>query len=141
MECMEQIILALGDSKNLQKHLDQIPGVSGTVTGYSGGSLENPTYEDVISNMTGHALTVLVEYDSDVLSTKDLILDFFKLYDQESADQKNTGEGSYDRSAIFYVTDEQKQVIEEVIQDLQGRKSVSIVAEISQAGPFYKAEL
>lgn len=137
---MEQAIFAAGCFWGVQYYFDQIPGVSQTTAGYTGGTIENPTYEDVITHTTGHAEAVLVEFDPDKVSYKTLVRHFFRLHDPTQLNRQGPDVGDNYRSAIFYVTDEQKEQAEAIKQSLQASHNDKIVTEITEAGPFYEAE-
>lgn len=137
---MEQAIFAAGCFWGVQYYFDQVPGVTGTTVGYTGGTLENPTYEDVCSHTTGHAEAVLVEFDTDKVSYETLVKQFFRMHDPTQLNRQGPDVGDNYRSAIFYVTDEQKGVAETVLAEAQARFDQPIVTEITQAGPFYRAE-
>ena len=137
---MEQAIFAAGCFWGVQYYFDQVPGVTGTTVGYTGGALENPTYEDVVSHTTGHAEAVLLEYDTGEVSYETLVRQFFRMHDPTQLNRQGPDVGDNYRSAIFYVTDEQKEVAERVRDELQQKYEGRIVTEISPAGPFYRAE-
>lgn len=137
---MEQAVFAAGCFWGVQFYFDQVPGVAGTTVGYTGGYTENPTYEEVCSHTTGHAEAVLLEYDAGKVSYATLVKQFFRLHDPTQLNRQGPDVGDNYRSAIFYTTDEQKAVAERVRDELQPKLSAPIVTEITQAGPFYRAE-
>jgi len=137
---MEQAIFAAGCFWGVQYYFDQVPGVTRTVVGYSGGVTENPTYEDVLTHTTGHAEAVWIEYDASKVSYETLVKQFFHMHDPTQLDRQGPDVGDNYRSAIFYITDEQKEVAERVIAALQPKFDGKIVTEVSEAGPFYRAE-
>jgi peptide-methionine (S)-S-oxide reductase len=137
---MEQIIFAAGCFWGVQFYFDQVPGVVSTTVGYTGGTTEDPTYEDVSSHTTGHAEAVLIEYDTDKVSTETLVKQFFRMHDPTTMNRQGPDVGDNYRSAIFYVTDEQKDIAEKVKAKVQPNFKDPIVTQIEQAGPFYKAE-
>ena len=137
---MQQAIFAAGCFWGVQFYFDQVPGVVSTTAGYSGGTIENPSYEDVLTHTTGHAETVLVEFNTDVVSYEALVRHFFRLHDPTQLNQQGPDIGDNYRSAIFYVTDEQKEIAEHIQEDVQKSLRKPIVTEIAPAGPFYKAE-
>jgi len=137
---MEQAIFAAGCFWGVQYYFDQVPGVTTTTVGYTGGSLENPTYEDVISHTTGHAEAVLVEFDASEVQYETLVKQFFRLHDPTQLNRQGPDVGDNYRSAIFYVTDDQKEIAERVRDELQPKYDGAIVTEITPAGPFYEAE-
>lgn len=137
---MEQAIFAAGCFWGVQYYFDQVPGVVSTTVGYTGGTLENPTYEDVLTHTTGHAEAVLIEFDAGKVSYETLVKQFFRMHDPTQLNRQGPDVGDNYRSAIFYVTDEQKEIAEKVIADVQPKFSGPIVTEITPAGPFYRAE-
>jgi methionine-S-sulfoxide reductase len=137
---MEQIIFAAGCFWGVQYYFDQVPGVTGTTVGYTGGTLEDPTYEDVISHGTGHAEAVLVEFDDSKVSLETLVRQFFRMHDPTQLNRQGPDVGDNYRSAIFYVTDTQKEIAKKVIAELQPKFENKIVTEVTMAGPFYRAE-
>jgi methionine-S-sulfoxide reductase len=137
---MEQIIVAAGCFWGVQFYFDQVPGVVSTTVGYTGGDTEDPSYEDVCTGRTGHAEAVLVEYDASKVSTETLLKQFFRMHDPTQMNRQGPDVGEQYRSAIFYVTDDQKTIAEKVVAEVQSNFKEPIVTQIEQAGPFYKAE-
>jgi len=137
---MEQAIFAAGCFWGVQWYFDQVPGVTQTIAGYTGGTTENPTYEDVLSHQTGHAEAVWIEYDAGTVSFETLVRQFFRMHDPTQLNRQGPDVGENYRSAIFYTTDEQKEVAERVRDELQPKFDGGIVTEITMAGPFYRAE-
>jgi methionine-S-sulfoxide reductase len=137
---MEQAIFAAGCFWGVQDYFDQIPGVTGTTVGYTGGTTENPTYEEVCTHTTGHAEAVLLEFDTGKVSYETLVRQFFYMHDPTQLNRQGPDVGDSYRSAIFYVTDEQKEIAEKVIAELQPKYDEKIVTEVAMAGPFYRAE-
>jgi peptide-methionine (S)-S-oxide reductase len=121
----------------------QVKGVKSTTVGYLGGSLKDPTYEDVCSGQTGHAEVVQVEYDPDVVSYDDLLTVFWNNHDATTLNRQGPDVGDQYRSAIFFYNAEQEataKISKEKVQSsnkFQGRK---IVTEIIPASQFYMAE-
>lgn len=137
---MEQAIFAAGCFWGVQYYFDQVPGVTQTIVGYTGGTTENPTYEAVLTHATGHAEAVWIEYDTDKVGYETLVRQFFRMHDPTQLDRQGPDVGENYRSAIFYVTDEQKEIAERVRDQLQPNFKGKVVTEITQAGPFYRAE-
>ena len=137
---MEQAILAAGCFWGVQYYFDQIPGVTKTTVGYTGGTIENPTYEDVCTHTTGHAEAVLVEFDPAKVSYATLLKQFFRMHDPTQLNRQGPDVGDNYRSAIFYLTDEQKATAEQIRNEVQNATPEPIVTEIIEAGPFYEAE-
>lgn len=137
---MEQAIFAAGCFWGVQYYFDQVPGVSKTLVGYTGGITENPTYEEVATHTTGHAEAVWIEYDASKVSYETLVKQFFRMHNPTQLDRQGPDVGDNYRSAIFYITDEQRAVAERMRDALQSTYENSIVTEIVEAGPFYRAE-
>ena len=137
---MEQAIFAAGCFWGVQFYFDQVPGVTQTTVGYTGGIMENPTYENVLTHTTGHAEAVLVEYDANEVDYETLVRQFFRMHDPTQLNRQGPDVGDNYRSAIFYVTDKQKEIAERVRDELQAKSGDKIVTEITEAGPFYRAE-
>ena len=138
----ETAILAAGCFWGVEEILSQVPGVIDTEVGYAGGSLADPTYQDVTRGDTGHAEAIKVVFDPSVLSYEELLDYFFRLHDPTSKDRQGNDVGSQYRSAIFYNDDAQKQTAIEVKDRVNrsGKWKNEIVTEIVPAGPFYSAE-
>lgn len=119
-----------------------VKGVVSTAVGYSGGILENPTYEDVCSDKTGHAEVVEVVYDPEVVSYDALLKVFWENHDPTTLNRQGPDVGSQYRSVIFYHNDAQKTAAALSRQALQdsGKYRRDIVTEIKPAAPFYRAE-
>lgn len=130
----------------VEDNLQQIPGVIDAVSGYQGGKGKNPTYEQVCRHDTGFAETVKVVFDPARVTYPELLKWFFKLHDPTQLNRQGPDIGDNYRSAIFADNDEQlaqaKAFIEEQAKTdrFKGRKIVTQVAKVSDAGPFYNAE-
>lgn len=119
-----------------------MPGVINTEVGYTGGSSENPRYEQVKTGTTGHAESIEIEFDPAVVSFEEILKYFFKLHDPTTVNRQGNDIGSQYRSAIFYHDDEQKLVAEKVkaVVDASGAWKKPLVTEIVAAKKFYPAE-
>jgi methionine-S-sulfoxide reductase len=137
---MQQAIFAAGCFWGVQYYFDQVPGVVSTTAGYTGGTTEDPTYEEVCSHTTGHAEAVLIEFDSGKVSYETLLKQFFRMHNPTELNRQGPDVGDNYRSAIFYVTDDQKAMAEKVRDEQQANFDQPIVTEITEAGPFYNAE-
>jgi peptide-methionine (S)-S-oxide reductase len=120
----------------------ELRGVDRVVSGYAGGTVSRPTYEQVCSGRTGHAEVVQITFDPAVISFRDLLDIFFTIHDPTTPNRQGNDVGTQYRSAIFYHTPEQKQGAEEHINDLTARKvwDAPIVTEVSPFTAFYEAE-
>ena len=120
----------------------QVPGVIDTAVGYSGGTVANPTYEQVCTGRTGHAEVVQIEYDPDRVTYEQLLDVFWNCHDPTTLNRQGPDVGTQYRSVIFFHTPEQQAAAEASKRALQesGRFPRPIVTEIAPAGPFYRAE-
>ncbi len=118
----------------------RLEGVATVESGYSGGSVVNPTYEQVCTGRTGHAEVAQITFDPNMLSYKELLEVFFRTHDPTTLNKQGNDAGTQYRSAIFYHTDEQKKVAEEALQEAQPIWDNKIVTEISPLINYYKAE-
>ena len=120
----------------------QVPGVVSTAVGYLGGTLLNPTYEDVCTGRTGHAEVVEVTYDPGRVSYDDLLNVFWANHDPTTLNRQGPDRGTQYRSAIFYHDEAQRQAAIASKDRLSGsgRFSGPIVTEITPASAFYRAE-
>ena len=139
---MEKATFGAGCFWGVEAAFRQVPGVIDAVVGYSGGTMENPTYRDVCTDTTGHAEVVQVTYDPAKLSYDQLLDVFWKLHDPTQVNRQGPDFGKQYRSAIFFHTPEQEKTARAAKERLgkSGRFSRPIATEITPAGPFYKAE-
>lgn len=137
---MEQAIFAAGCFWGVQFYFDQIPGVTRTVVGYTGGHTQNPTYEEVCTHTTGHAEAVLVEFDPNKVSYVTLLKHFFRLHDPTQLNRQGPDVGDSYRSAIFCFDDAQKAAAEKAKAEAAKDHKEAIVTEITKASTFYPAE-
>jgi peptide-methionine (S)-S-oxide reductase len=121
---------------------DELDGVISTTSGYIGGSVPNPTYEQVSAGGTGHAEAVRVVYDPSKVKYQQLLDVFWVNVDPTQADGQFCDHGDQYRTAIFYADDEQKQIAEQSLAELEKTKPFEgeIVTEIAPAMVFYPAE-
>jgi peptide methionine sulfoxide reductase msrA/msrB len=117
-----------------------IRGVVNTTVGYMGGGTENPTYDQVCTNRTGHAETVLVEYDPSIVSFRQLLAVFWKIHDPTTLNRQGPDVGTQYRSAVFYFDEEQKADALATLEEAQKDHSRKIVTEIVPAPAFWEAE-
>lgn len=120
----------------------KLKGVENVESGYAGGTVPNPTYEEVCSDETGHAETVRITYDPAVISYRQLLEIFFTFHDPTTPNRQGADVGSQYRSVIFYLNEEQKAVAEDVIREFEAEKAwnAPVVTEIKPLVAFYKAE-
>lgn len=120
----------------------RLEGVEKVASGYSGGTVKNPTYEQVCTGKTGHAEVIQVTFDPKKLSFKELLDVFFKTHDPTTLNKQGADAGTQYRSAIFYHSPEQKKIAEQVKQETEAAKiwDDPIVTEIAPFTVFFKAE-
>jgi peptide-methionine (S)-S-oxide reductase len=118
----------------------QIDGVTATRVGYSGGTLENPTYEDVCSHTTGHAEVVEVTYDPDQVSYEELLQVFWRKHDPTQLNRQGWDIGDNYRSVIFFHDDEQREAALKSKSAEQVNWRSPIVTQVEPAQTFYEAE-
>jgi len=138
----EQATLAGGCFWCIEAAFEELAGVVDTVSGYTGGHVENPTYRQVCAGTTGHAEAVRVTYDPDELAYEDLLQVFFTVHDPTTKDRQGPDVGSQYRSAVYYHDERQREVVEQFIEELEreGADDDPIVTEVEPLGEFYVAE-
>jgi methionine-S-sulfoxide reductase len=117
-----------------------IKGVLKVTSGYSGGTIENPTYEQVCPGKTGYAEVLKIEYDLEIVSLESLLDIFFTIHDPTTLNRQGNDVGTQYRSIILFTTLEQKTIAENFIKNIQKRFDKPIVTEIKQLTAFYPAE-
>jgi len=139
---LEVITLAGGCFWCLEAIFDQLQGVVDVVSGYSGGTRPNPTYQQVCTGTTGHAEAVQITFDPAVISLDDLLHVFFTVHDPTTLNRQGEDVGTQYRSAIFYRTPAQKAAAEAVIAGLNAAHlwDNPIVTEVTAFSGFYPAE-
>ncbi len=126
----------------LEAVYDELKGVVDVISGYSGGYIANPSYEAVCTGETGHAETVQVTFDPQVVSYRQLLEVFFTIHDPTSLNRQGADVGTQYRSAIFYHSPEQKAEADQLIHELEAEKvwDKPIVTEVKPFTDFYPAE-
>ena len=124
----------------MESDFEKLPGVSSVVSGYSGGHTVNPTYEDSSSGTTGHAESVKVTYDPDLVSYDKLLDYYWHHIDPLTANAQFCDHGSQYRSVIFYGNESEKQAALDSKARLEKQLGKKFVTEIVPAAPFYLAE-
>lgn len=126
----------------LEAVFEQLRGVEVVVSGYAGGHVENPTYEQVCGKKTGHVEVVQVTFDPAVLTYREVLEVFFATHDPTTPNQQGNDVGPQYRSAIFYHSEDQKTVAEELIAELVREKAFPnpIVTEVAPLTQFFAAE-
>ncbi len=121
---------------------EKLDGVIEAVSGYSGGTTENPTYKDVCTGYTGHAEVIQITFDPEKITFAELLEVFWKTHDPTTLNQQGNDIGTQYRSAVFYHNDEQKKLATEIKNKLDkaGIYDAPIVTEITKFEKFYPAE-
>lgn len=139
---MQTAYLAGGCFWCLEAVFQRVMGVQSVVSGYAGGEKENPTYDQVSGGSTGHAETVKVEFDENVISYQTLLDIFFTIHDPTTLNRQGNDSGPQYRSAIFYTDEEQENAARKFIESLSGSGDFldPIVTEVAPIDHFYTAE-
>ena len=126
----------------LEAVFSELRGVENVVSGYSGGSVPNPSYQQICTGTTGHAEVVQITFDPDIISFKDLLEIFLTIHDPTTLNRQGADVGTQYRSVIFYHTKEQEKVAREVIKEFEVSKiwRAPIVTELAPFKVFYPAE-
>ncbi|WP_312644113.1 peptide-methionine (R)-S-oxide reductase MsrB [Hydrogenoanaerobacterium sp.] len=135
-----QIYLAGGCFWGLEKYMQEINGATETEVGYANGKTENPTYEDVCRRNTGHAETVRVDYNADKISLPFLLNLYYEAINPISLNRQGNDVGSQYRTGIYFVRQEDEDVIRTSIARLQTRYDRPIAIEVKPLESYYKAE-
>ena len=138
----ETTYIAGGCYWGLENLIAQIKGIQETIVGFSGGHIDDVTYNEVSSGNTGHAETIMIKFDQDQLSFESLLLEFFKLHNPTTPNQQGNDIGTQYRSSIFYTSDSQKAIAENVIKKVDASKhwDQKVMTEIVAFDKFYPAE-
>ena len=141
---MEKATFAAGCFWHVEEVFSKTNGVKSTAVGYTGGHTDNPTYEDVCTDKTGHAEAIQIEFDPTEISYSDLVTVFFENHNPTTPNQQGPDIGIQYRSAIFCHNTEQEQAAKEIKEKLnhsaQKTFGSDIVTEIKSASTFYRAE-
>ncbi len=139
---IQKITLANGCFWCTEAIFQTLKGVKSVTSGYIGGHVKNPTYEQVCTGTTGHAEAIELEYDADELNLDELLLIFFKTHDPTTLNRQGNDVGPQYRSGIFYHTEEQKVRALATIKSLTEAQVFDdpIVTEVTPASEFYNAE-
>jgi methionine-S-sulfoxide reductase len=134
--------LAGGCFWGVEELIRKLPGVISTAAGYTGGTLDNPTYEHVKTGTTGHAETVRIEFDPQKISFEAILEFFFRLHDPTTRNRQQNDVGTQYRSAIFFHDEAQRETAERVKDkvDASGKWPRPVVTEIVPATTFWPAE-
>jgi peptide-methionine (S)-S-oxide reductase len=126
----------------LEAVFDRLRGVTSVESGYTGGQVDNPTYQQVCDGDTGHVEVIRVAFDPAEITYRDLLEVFFEVHDPTTLNRQGNDAGTQYRSVIFYTSDEQKAEAEKVIAELSAAKKYPepIVTAVEPAAKFYEAE-
>lgn len=137
---IHEIYLAGGCFWGVEAYMEKISGVIDVVSGYANGSTENPSYEDVIYRHTGHAETVKVIYDRNIIDLSQLLKYYFRIIDPTSLNKQGNDRGTQYRTGIYYTDLNDKSIIDKEILILQQSYSKKIQIEVKLLENFYLAE-
>ena len=118
----------------------EVKGITSVESGYAGGQIAQPTYEQVCTGATGHAEVVKLSFDPTVISYRDLLEIFFTIHDPTTLNRQGNDVGTQYRSVIYYQSPQQEATARQVIAEMAHVWDAPIVTELSPAPPFYKAE-
>jgi methionine-S-sulfoxide reductase len=138
----EIAIFAAGCFWGVQFYFDQVPGVLETEVGYTGGTKDNPAYEDVLTHTTGHAEAVKIIFDPKAVSYEVLLKQFFRMHDPTQLNRQGPDVGDNYRSAVFYLNEEQRSAAEAEIKLLneEAKYGKPVVTTIEKGAKFWPAE-
>ena len=139
---MERAVLAGGCFWGMEDLIRKIPGVQKTRVGYTGGHLENPTYQDVCTETTGHAEAIEIFFDPSKLTFRRLLEFFFQIHDPTTIDRQGNDVGDSYRSHIFTTSQEQQEEASKMISDITNSKKWpgEIVTKVTPSEKFWEAE-
>lgn len=137
---MKEIVLAGGCFWGVEEFMSRIDGVVDTKVGYANGTVAHPSYEDVCTGTTGHAEACYVKYDENKISLKELLDKFWSVIDPTLLNRQGEDVGSQYRTGIYYIDDEDLEIIEESLKREQAKYDKPIVTEIEPLTCFYYAE-
>lgn len=118
----------------------ELKGVQQVESGYTGGHIPNPTYENICTGTTGHAEVVRLTFDPEVVSYRDILEVFFTIHDPTTLNRQGADAGTQYRSVIYYHTPEQQATARQVIAEMANVWDAPIVTELSPAETYYRAE-
>ena len=137
---MNTAILAAGCFWGIEEVFRTTKGVIDTKVGYTGGTKIEPTYEEVCTDLTGHAEVVKVDFDEAIISYNDILNIFFANHNPTQLNRQGPDVGTQYRSSVFYLNSDQKEIAVSKIKSLQPQYNNSIVTEVVEGSQFYLAE-
>ncbi len=139
-EDSREIYFAGGCFWGVEEYFSRVPGVHNVTVGYANGHTANPTYEEVCTGKTGHAETIQIIYDPKIISLKTLTEQFFKIINPLSLNKQGNDVGTQYRTGIYYVLGEDKEIVEQVIAEVQKQYTKPIAVELKPLENYYLAE-
>jgi methionine-S-sulfoxide reductase len=139
-EGLDRAAFAAGCFWGVEEFFRAVPGVVDAISGYEGGTVENPTYEQVCSGRTDHAEAVLVTFDPTVVTFEQLLAEFWRHHDPTTPNRQGPDHGTQYRSAVFVRNDEQSKAALASLEEYQSRFHHAIVTEVTPASIFWPAE-
>ncbi len=139
MSDLQKAIFASGCFWGTEYHLQKASGVLATRVGYTGGTVDNPSYEEVCANTTGHAEAVEVTFDPTQTDFETLARLFFETHDPTQLNRQGPDVGFQYRSEIFYLNEDQQRTAQRLIEILRS-KGLDVVTHVTPAAPFWEAE-
>ncbi|MDX1426507.1 peptide-methionine (S)-S-oxide reductase MsrA [Salegentibacter mishustinae] len=141
-ENLELATLAGGCFWCTEAVFQRLKGVEEVLSGFTGGNIKNPAYREIITGRTGHAEAIQIRFNPTIISFQELLYVFFATHDPTTLNRQQNDVGTQYRSAVFYHSEKQKEIAEEVIQELEEKEIFQnkIVTEISAVKDFYIAE-
>lgn len=138
----ERAMFGAGCFWGVEEIVRKFPGILKTEVGYTGGITENPTYKEVCTGSTGHAEVIYIEFDSTIITYRQLVELFFRFHNPTTLNRQENDVGSQYRSVIFYDNELQKEIALEVLQavDKSGKWRDPVVTELSAWAKFWTAE-
>lgn len=136
---IEKVVFAAGCFWGVEYRFQQVEGVLKTTVGYTAGFTDNPTYREVCTGTTGHAESVEIIFDKSVIPFDELAKLFFEIHDPTTADRQGVDIGTQYRSAVFFNSDEQKGILENLVAILEER-GYDIVTQIEPLDDFHSAQ-
>ena len=124
----------------LEAVYQQLKGVHAVESGYTGGQVSDPTYEQVCTGTTGHAEVVRVSFDPDIVSYREILEIFFTIHDPTTLNRQGNDAGTQYRSVIYFHSPEQREIARHVIAEMANVWDAPLVTELSPAETYYKAE-
>ena len=139
---MQRATFAAGCFWDVEAAFNKVEGVTSTKVGYTGGTLKEPSYNDVSTGLTGHAESIDIFYDESIITYEELLEIFWNTHDPTTKDRQGPDSGSQYRSAIFYHNDAQREaaINSKEQKERSGKYNSTIKTEIVEASEFYPAE-